>query len=79
MGAPVNGIVEIAGPEQFRLDELVRDTLAVRLDQREVIPDPEARYYGARLEERSLLPGPAATLAGTRVEDWLGVSLTTPM
>ena len=71
LGPPVNGIVEVAGPEQFRFDELVRRWLDVRHDPREVISDSHARYYGAELQERTLLPGDEATLAETHFERWL--------
>src|SRR6202521_2392999 len=71
VGQPVNGIVEIAGPEQFRVDELVRRRLASLKDPREVIADPHARYSGAELGERTLLPGNNARLGETRFEDWL--------
>ncbi|HEX6051045.1 MAG TPA: SDR family oxidoreductase [Gemmatimonadaceae bacterium] len=71
VGPPVNGVVEVAGPEQFRLDGLIRAGLAAKGDAREVISDPEARYFGARLRERTLLPGAAASLASTRFEDWI--------
>jgi uncharacterized protein YbjT (DUF2867 family) len=71
VGPPVNGIVEIAGPEQFRLDELVRRRLASLKDPREVIADPHARYSGATISERTLLPGNNARLAETRFETWL--------
>jgi uncharacterized protein YbjT (DUF2867 family) len=71
VGAPVNGIVEIGGPEQFRLDEIVRRYLGARDDPRSVIADPRARYYGAQLEERTLVPGGNATIGETRFEDWL--------
>jgi uncharacterized protein YbjT (DUF2867 family) len=57
VGVPVNGIVEVAGPEKFRFDELVRRVLAARNDPRVVIADPQARYFGALLEEGSLIPG----------------------
>jgi uncharacterized protein YbjT (DUF2867 family) len=70
-GSPVNGIVEMAGPQQFRLDELIRRFLRVRCDPREVITDLQARYFGAELEERTLLPGEDARLSETRFEDWL--------
>ena len=70
-GAPINGVVEVAGPEQFRLDGLVRLGLQAKGDPREVVSDPEARYFGARLRERTLVPGPGATLASTRFEDWI--------
>jgi uncharacterized protein YbjT (DUF2867 family) len=71
VGSPVNGIVEVAGPQQFRLDELIRRFLRDRRDPREVITDPHARYSGAELDERTLLPGDDATLAETRFDDWL--------
>ena len=71
VGAPLNGIVEIGGPEQFRLDELVRRYLGARDDRRSVIADPHARYYGAELGDRTLVPDNDATLGETRFEDWL--------
>ena len=75
VGTPVNGIVEVAGPQQFRLDELIRRGLRERHDPREVIADPGARYFGAELGERTLLPGSQAILAETRFEDWLNQAL----
>src|SRR5215472_3228489 len=57
MGSPVNGAVEVAGPERFRLDELIRRALAARKDPREVIADPHARYYGVKVSESTLVPG----------------------
>jgi uncharacterized protein YbjT (DUF2867 family) len=71
VGQPVNGIVEIGGPEQFRLDELVRRRLVSLKDPREVIADPNARYSGAKISENTLLPGNNAQLGETRFEDWL--------
>lgn len=71
VGAPVNGMIEIAGPEQFRVDDLVRRRLAALKDPREVIADPNARYGGARVGERTLLPGHSARLGETRFETWL--------
>jgi uncharacterized protein YbjT (DUF2867 family) len=71
VGPPVNGIVEIAGPQQFHLDELVRSTLRERHDPRQVITDPHAPYYGAELHERSLVPAAGARLAKTRFDDWM--------
>ena len=71
VGAPVNGIVEIGGPEQFRVDELVRQRLASLKDPREVIADPNARYSGAKLSEKTLVPGNNARLGETRFETWL--------
>jgi uncharacterized protein YbjT (DUF2867 family) len=71
MGSPVNGTVEIGGPEQFRLDELVRQGLAAWKDPREVVADPHARYYGIELSERTLVPGADAQLGETRFTNWL--------
>jgi uncharacterized protein YbjT (DUF2867 family) len=68
---PVNGTVEIGGPEQFRVDELVRRRLASLKDPREVIADPNARYAGARLSETTLLPDKDAQLGDIRFETWL--------
>ncbi|HEV2715499.1 MAG TPA: NmrA family transcriptional regulator, partial [Terriglobales bacterium] len=71
VGAPVNGIVEIGGPEQFRVDELVRRRLASLKDPREVVADPNALYSGAKLGEKTLVPGKNARLGETRFEIWL--------
>jgi uncharacterized protein YbjT (DUF2867 family) len=71
VSAPVNGIVEIGGPEQFRIDDLVRRRLASLKDPREVIADPSALYSGAKLSERTLVPGNNARLGETRFESWL--------
>ncbi len=57
MGSPLNGTLEVGGPEQFPLYELVRRGLAVRKDPREVVADPHARYYGIELGESTLVPG----------------------
>ena len=74
VGPPINGIVEIGGPEQFRIDELVRRCLASLKDPREVIADPNALYAGAKLSERTLLPDTNARLGETRFETWLSQS-----
>jgi uncharacterized protein YbjT (DUF2867 family) len=71
VGSPVNGIVEVAGPQRFRLDELIRRLLGERRDPREVITDPHARLFGVEPDERALLPDDDARLAETRFEDWL--------
>src|SRR5499433_3753046 len=71
VGPPLNGIVEIGGPEQFRVDELVRRRLATVKDSREVIADPRARYSGAAIGERTLLPGKDAVVGETRFDTWL--------
>jgi len=74
VGAPVQGIIEVAGPEQLRLDEFVRRGLSARHDPREVVTDPHARYYGIEVGERSLLPGDGALVFETRFADWLAQS-----
>src|SRR6185369_1866529 len=74
MGPPLNAIVEIGGPEQFRFDELIRLGLSARNDPREVIADPHARYFGTELSEFSLVPGSDALLGNIRFEDWLNES-----
>jgi uncharacterized protein YbjT (DUF2867 family) len=68
---PVNGIVEIGGPQEFGVDELVRQRLATLKDPREVIADPEARYSGAKVSLRTLVPDKTARLGTTRFETWL--------
>src|SRR6266516_5330778 len=74
VGPPVHGIIEVAGPQQFPLDELVRSTLRERHDPREVITDPNAPYYGAKLHERTLVPAAGARLAETSFDQWLNQS-----
>ena len=74
VSAPVNGIVEIAGPQQFRFDEFIRLGLSARQDPRVVIADPHAHYFGMVAGERSLVPGGDARLGEIRFEDWLGKS-----
>ena len=74
VNAPVNGTVELAGPESFRLDELARRVLAEHNDPRPVTADVHARYFGAELDDHSLVPGDDARIAPTRFEDWLARS-----
>jgi uncharacterized protein YbjT (DUF2867 family) len=71
VGVPLNDIVEVAGPEAFRLDELARRVLEARDDRRQVTADVHARYFGAELDDDSLTPGDDARIAPTRFEDWL--------
>jgi uncharacterized protein YbjT (DUF2867 family) len=68
---PVNGIVEVAGPERSRLDTFVQRVLRARGDPREVVADPRAHYYGALPSERALVPRGGATLGEIRFDDWL--------
>src|SRR5499427_6277585 len=70
----VNGTVEIGGPEQFRMDELVRRRLAGLNDPRDVVPDPNARYSGALVNDQTLVPSKDARLGETRFETWLAQS-----
>jgi uncharacterized protein YbjT (DUF2867 family) len=77
LGKPLNGTAEIAGPEQFRLDDLIRQGLRARNDSREVIADSTARYFGAKLGERTLVPSNDARLGETHFADWLQRSATT--
>lgn len=71
LDSPLNSTVEVAGPEQFRFDELIRQSLSARNDPREVISDPHSRYFGAELSERTLVPDDGARLGETRFADWL--------
>ena len=71
VGTPVNGIVEVAGPESLPMDELVRRFLSATGDSRPVIADAHARYYGAQVNDSSLTPGDNARLGSTRFERWL--------
>jgi uncharacterized protein YbjT (DUF2867 family) len=75
VGEPVNGIVELAGPEPLRLDELARRVLAAQQDVRQVTADVHARYFGAELNDHTLTPGDHPRIAPTRFEDWLSRSI----
>ncbi|WKU05929.1 SDR family oxidoreductase [Micromonospora sp. HUAS LYJ1] len=72
LGAPVDGIVELAGPERFRLDELGRATLTAAGDPRPVVSDPRGRYFGALLAEQALVPLGDARTGGVRLAQWRG-------
>ena len=76
LGAPMNGTVEVGGPEKFRLDELVRRGLSAWKDPREVVTDPHAGYFGIAVTERTLVPGDDARLGETRFEAWLSQPAT---
>ena len=75
LGAPVNGTVELAGPERLRLDELVRRFLSAKQDARQVVADVHARYFGIELNDQSLTPGDNPRIGPTRFEDWLSRSI----
>jgi len=68
--APLNGLVEVAGPEEFRLDQLVHEGLQTSHDPRKVVADHDAKYFGATLSERVLLPGLGALIGSTTIADW---------
>jgi uncharacterized protein YbjT (DUF2867 family) len=71
VGSPVNGIVEIGGPEKLRFEDVVRRVLAAAADPREVVADLKARYFGITVSERTLVPGEGARLGEIRLDDWL--------
>ena len=75
LGAPVQGTIEIAGPERLRLDELVGRFLVATQDPREVVTDVHARYFGIELNDQSLTPGDNPRIAPTRFEEWLSRSI----
>jgi uncharacterized protein YbjT (DUF2867 family) len=75
-GEPVNGVREVAGPEEFGLDELIRTAFRARGISREIVTDPTARYFGVLLEARTLLPGDGAIIFDTRFDDWLASAAT---
>lgn len=75
---PLNRVTEVGGPQQFRLDELVRRTLAARNDPRRVLTDPNARYFGAEIADHTLTPGEDATTFDTRLEDWAKTQAPVP-
>jgi hypothetical protein len=74
LASPLNRIVEIAGPHQFRLYELIQKALRAGNDPRDVATDPHASYFGIVPSERILLPGDGARIAETRFADWLSCS-----
>ncbi|MGW3635902.1 SDR family oxidoreductase [Streptomyces sp. NPDC005122] len=71
VGTPVNGVVEVAGPDTFRLDELISKGLAAKNDPRTVVADPQAPYFGAQLRETTLLPGADVRVGKVRFADWV--------
>ncbi|MEV8561699.1 SDR family oxidoreductase [Streptomyces sp. NPDC051917] len=68
---PINGVVEVAGPDEFRLDQLIGKGLAAKNDPRTVVADVHAPYFGAELKETTLLPAPGAHVGEARFSDWL--------
>lgn len=74
VGAPLNGMVELAGPERVPLDKLVGRFLSLTGDPRQVVTDVHARYFGLELNDQSLTPGDNPRIGPTRFEDWLNRS-----
>ena len=71
VGRPLNGTIEVAGPEAIRMDELARRFLSAKRDSRRVSTDVHARYFGAELDDRSITPGKDPRIGPIRLEDWL--------
>ena len=78
LGAPLNGTVEVAGPDRFRLNDIVARTLKATGDSREVITDKNAGYFGAILKEETLTADAGARIGATRYFDWLKSSAISP-
>src|SRR6266480_3134453 len=76
LGQPMNGMIEIAGPDQIRQDELIRQYLSATGDAQKVVTDAKAGYFGIAVNDQSLVPGDNPRLGPTRFEEWL--SRTTP-
>ena len=75
-GSPLGGVLEVSGPEEFLLTELIARGLAARGDTRTVVADHDARYFGAHLTDRELLPGPDAEVFPTTFDQWLDAQVT---
>ncbi len=71
LGVPVNGTIEVAGPESFQMDQLIRKYLSAKNDRKDVITDPAARYFGITLNDRSLTPDAGARLGAITFDEWL--------
>jgi uncharacterized protein YbjT (DUF2867 family) len=75
LARPLNGTVEVAGPDAWPLDKLARQYLAAKGDSRQIVADAHARYFGAELDDTSLMPGDHPRFGSTSFEDWLDRSL----
>jgi uncharacterized protein YbjT (DUF2867 family) len=71
VGAPVNGVIDLAGPERFSFEDIIREFLNANRDTRQVIPDKDARYFGARLDDQALVPLGFAQMGTVRFQDWV--------
>ncbi|WP_332303239.1 SDR family oxidoreductase [Rhizobium sp. GR12] len=74
LGAPVNGVIEIAGPERAPMNEFITRYLKATNDPRSIVADPRARYFEVSIDDRTLVPDEGARLGGLRFEDWLALS-----
>jgi uncharacterized protein YbjT (DUF2867 family) len=74
LGPPVNGTLEVGGPERFRFDEIIGRALSVKNDKRKVMADAHARYFGTELDEESLIPGGKARIGQMRFDAWISRS-----
>jgi uncharacterized protein YbjT (DUF2867 family) len=74
VGAPINGMVEVAGPAEMRMEAFVRRALEAKQDIRKVVADPLAVYSGVHVSERTLLPEPGGRRAQTTFEQWLAAN-----
>lgn len=77
LAAPVNGMIEVAGPESFQMDQLIRKYLSAKNDRKDVIIDPAARYFGIKLNDRSLTPDAGARIGTITFDEWLARDQTT--
>lgn len=75
VAAPVNGIIDLAGPDRFRFEEIIRQFLSATHDTRQAVVDSHARYFGAALNAQSLVPQGDSRIGSTRFEDWLNRSI----
>jgi uncharacterized protein YbjT (DUF2867 family) len=76
LGAPLNGAIEVGGPEAIAMDELGREVLSAREDPRRIVADVHARYFGTELNDQSLIPSAGARLGSLKFGDWLRQSIT---
>jgi len=76
LAKPADGMIELAGPEPIRMDDLVRRLLTAQHDTRQIVSDPQAGYFGTPVDDRSLTPGERPRLGATRFDDWLSRSAT---
>jgi hypothetical protein len=75
VGEPLRAIGEVAGPDRYQLDDLVRAELRAHDDARRVVTDARSPYFGVVLDDHTLTPGPEASLAATRYPDWLAANV----